>query len=43
MPVDKFSTEEVRLVKWMFNAVLVNPERKQALENITYSPQKSLN
>ena len=42
MPVGEFSTEEVRLVKWMFNAVLVTTDGEKALSNIKYSPQKSL-
>ena len=41
MPVGQFSTEEVRLVKWMFNAILVTPDGEEALTNITYSPDKS--
>ncbi|WP_439183317.1 family 20 glycosylhydrolase [Carboxylicivirga taeanensis] len=40
LPVGAFSSREVRLVKWMFNAVLVTPDGKQALQNIVYSPDK---
>ncbi|MBI9065054.1 MAG: family 20 glycosylhydrolase, partial [Marinilabiliaceae bacterium] len=42
LPVGKFSTKEVRLVKWMFNAVLVTPDGRKALDNITYSPDQIL-
>lgn len=43
LPVGKFSTQEVRLVKWMFNAVLVTQDGRHALDNIVYSPDKVLN
>jgi len=42
LPVGKFNSKEVRLVKWMFNAVFVSPDGRHALENIVYSPDKSL-
>lgn len=41
LPVGEFSTDEVRLVKWMFNAVLVTPDGREALDNIIYSPEQS--
>lgn len=40
MPVGEFTSEEVRLVKWMFNAVIVPPDGKEALDGIIYSPDK---
>ncbi|MGM0376402.1 MAG: family 20 glycosylhydrolase [Bacteroidota bacterium] len=43
MPVGEFSTEEVRLVKWMFNAILVTSNGEKALTNIKYSPDHSTN
>jgi len=42
MPVGKFKSDEVRLVKWMFNAVIVTPDGRDALEDIVYSPDRSL-
>ncbi|MCU4174209.1 hypothetical protein [Carboxylicivirga sp. N1Y90] len=42
MPVGKFKSDEIRLVKWMFNAVIVTPEGRDALEDIVYSPDRSL-
>ena len=38
LPVGKFTTNEVRLVKWMFNAVLVKADGTKVLDNIVYSP-----
>lgn len=43
LPVGKFQTPQVRLVKWMFTAVFVTPDGSKALDNLTYSsdnPQK---
>ncbi|SMO85526.1 Glycosyl hydrolase family 20, domain 2 [Saccharicrinis carchari] len=40
LPVGQFTTKEVRLVKWMFNAVLVTPDGNKALDNIVYSPKR---
>lgn len=40
LPVGKFKTPEVRLVKWMFNAVFVSPDGKKEIDNIIYSPNK---
>jgi hypothetical protein len=42
LPVGAFKTDEVRLVKWMFNAVLVTPDGQRALEDVVYSPEKKL-
>ncbi|PWE00543.1 beta-N-acetylhexosaminidase [Marinilabilia rubra] len=42
LPVGEFTSDEVRLVKWMFNAVLVTPDGGEALEGIIYSPDKKL-
>ena len=42
LPVGKFSTHEVRLVKWMFNAVLVTPDGREAIDNLVYAPDKKL-
>ncbi len=38
LPVGRFQTPEVRLVKWMFTAVFVTPDGRDALEGLTYSP-----
>lgn len=40
LPVGKFSTPEVRLVKWMFTVVFVTPDGEQAAEGLIYSPDK---
>lgn len=40
LPVGAFSRNEVRLVKWMFTAVFVTPDGKNALDGIVYSPEK---
>lgn len=40
LPIGKFSTPEIRLVKWMFNAVFVTPDGKKELDGIVYSPDK---
>ena len=40
LPVGKFKIPEVRLVKWMFNAVFVSPDGKKEIDNIIYSPDK---
>jgi hypothetical protein len=42
LPVGRFSTPETRLVKWMFTAMIVNPDGKDQPEGIVYSPQKLL-
>ena len=38
LPVGKFSTHEVRLVKWMFTAVFVTLDGERAVEGLVYSP-----
>ncbi len=40
LPVGKFSTEQVRLVKWMFTAVFVTLDGERAVEGLIYSPEK---
>lgn len=42
LPVGKFTSPEVRLVKWMFTAVFVTPDGQKALEGLVYSPDKTL-
>lgn len=42
LPVGAFTRPEIRLVKWMFTAVFVTPDGKDALEGIVYSPDKKL-
>ncbi|MCR6509084.1 beta-N-acetylhexosaminidase [Bacteroides sp. KH569_7] len=42
LPVGKFTTPEVRLVKWMFTAVFVTPDGEKAVEDLIYSPEKKL-
>ncbi len=37
LPVGKFQTPQVRLVKWMFTAVFVTPDGSEALDNLIYS------
>ena len=43
LPVGKFSTPEVRLVKWMFTFVCVTPDGEQAVDGLIYSPDKQRN
>ncbi len=38
LPVGKFTTDEVRLVKWMFAVVFVTPDGKKAMDELIYSP-----
>lgn len=40
LPVGKFSTPEVRLVKWMFTCLLVDLKTQEAVTNIKYSRNK---
>ena len=42
LPVGKFSTNEVRLVKWMFTAAFVTPDGDKAVEGLIYSPEKKM-
>lgn len=41
LPVGKFSTPEVRLVKWAFTFVFVTPDGEKALDGLIYSPDKT--
>lgn len=41
LPVGKFSTQEVRLVKWAFTLVFVTPDGENALDGLIYSPDKT--
>lgn len=40
LPVGEFSTEQVRLVKWMFTTVFVTPDGEKAVEGLIYDPDK---
>lgn len=40
LPVGRFTTPEVRLVKWMFTAVFVTPDGSHAVDGLVYSPDK---
>ena len=40
LPVGKFSSSQVRLVKWMYTAVFVTPDGKDAVKGLIYSPDK---
>lgn len=42
LPIGKFRTNEVRLVKWMFTTVFVTPDGQKAVEGLVYSPDKKL-
>lgn len=42
LPVGKFTTPEVRLVKWMFTTVFVTPDGQKAVDGLVYSPEKTL-
>ena len=42
LPIGQFTSKEIRLVKWMFTAVFVTLDGKNAVENLIYSPQKKL-
>lgn len=42
LPVGKFSTPEVRLVKWMFTTVFVTLDGQKAVDGLIYSPNKEL-
>lgn len=39
LPVGRFTTPEVRLVKWMFTVAFVTPDGEQALEGLIFSPE----
>lgn len=40
LPIGKFSSPQVRLVKWMYTAVFVTPDGKEAVKGLIYSPDK---
>ena len=40
LPVGKFRSNEVRLVKWMFTTVFVTPDGQKAVDGLVYSPEK---
>ena len=40
LPVGRFSTKEVRLVKWMFTTVFVSLDGKSEVQNLIYSPDR---
>lgn len=40
LPVGKFTTKEVRLVKWMFTAVFVSLDGEKAVERLIYSTKR---
>lgn len=40
LPVGKFNSHEIRLVKWMFTAIFVTMDGDQSIENLVYSPDK---
>ena len=42
LPVGKFKTDEVRLVKWMFTTVFVTLDGENAVEGLVYSPERKL-
>lgn len=42
LPVGKFTSPEVRLVKWMFTAVFVTPDGENAVDGLVYSPDKAI-
>lgn len=42
LPIGKFTTSEVRLVKWMFTTVFVTLDGQKAVDGLVYSPDKRL-
>lgn len=42
LPVGRFTTPEVRLVKWMFTCVFVTPDGEKAVDGLIYSPERKL-
>ncbi len=40
VPVGEFSSKYSRLVKWMFTAVIVTPDGKEAVKDLVYSPDQ---
>lgn len=43
LPVGKFSTPEIRLVKWMFTVAFVTPDGQKDVEGLIYSPKRPKN
>lgn len=41
LPVGKFTSPDVRLVKWMFTAVFVTPDGEKAVDGLVYSPSQT--
>ena len=42
LPIGKFRSNEVRLVKWMFTTVFVTLDGQKAVEGLVYSPDKKM-
>lgn len=42
LPIGKFASPKVRLVKWMFTVVFVTPDGQKAVDGLIYSPDKTL-
>jgi len=42
LPIGKFRSNEVRLVKWMFTTVFVTMDGRKAVEGLVYSPDRKL-
>lgn len=40
LPIGRFQSDKVRLVKWMFTAVFVTPDGIRAVDGLIYSPKK---
>lgn len=40
LPIGRFSTPEVRLVKWMFTVVFVTPDGQDSVDGLIYSPTR---
>lgn len=40
LPIGKFQSPQVRLVKWMFTCVFVTPDGEKAVDGLIYSPDK---
>ncbi|MCC8145854.1 MAG: beta-N-acetylhexosaminidase [Bacteroidales bacterium] len=43
LPVGEFTTKEIRLVKWMFTCIFVDPSGTKELDGLIYSPDKKMN
>lgn len=42
LPIGKFATPQVRLVKWMFSAVFVTNDGSREVDGLIYSPDKQM-